>query len=180
MNIEFITLTEPTSMLVNTLNRWGNDVKLKSLSQPNHSKEELERVNVLTLEDVRRRLEYQHIFLIYLENRLIGEMSYTVDPDHLFDKELETAWISISIGEPECRGLGIGFIALTYLEEQIRKRGLQRIELGVFEFNTPALKLYKKLGYQEMGRIENFTYYDGEMRADIRMEKRIGINFPGN
>ncbi|ARJ37499.1 N-acetyltransferase [Sporosarcina sp. P21c] len=173
MNIEIMPVTEPTSMLVNTLNRWGNDVNLKSLSQPNPSKEELEREKVLTIEDVHRRLKYQHLFLIYLENQLIGEMSYTVDPEHLFRKETGTAWISISIGEPECRGKGIGFIALAYLEEQVRKRGLQRIELGVFEFNTPALKLYKKLGYQEIGRIENFTYYDGKMRADIRMEKRM-------
>ena len=173
MNIEFIPLTEPTSMHVNTLNRWGNDMNLKSLSQPNPSRAEWERENILTIEDICHRLTYQHVYLMYLENRLIGEMSYTVDPEHLLHKTSETAWISILIGEPECRGKGIGRMALEYLEEQVRKHGLTRIELGVFEFNEPALKLYKKLGYQEMGRIENFTYYEGSMRADIRMEKHI-------
>ncbi|PIC77433.1 GNAT family N-acetyltransferase [Sporosarcina sp. P19] len=171
MNIEIIPLTEPTSILVNTFNRWGNDLNLKSLSQPNPSRAELERESILTIEDICHRLKYQHVYLIYLENRLIGEMSYTVDPEHLFHKKSETAWISILIGEPECRGKGIGVMALEYLEEQVRKHGLERIELGVFVFNEPALKLYKKLGYQEIGRIENFTYYEGDMWADIRMEK---------
>ena len=173
MNIDFIQLTEPTAALVNTLNHWGNDMYLKPLTQPNPSKEALEQKNVLTIEDIIQKLEYQHTFLIYLENQLIGEMSYTVDPEHLLRKETGTAWISVSIGESAGRGKGIGFIALAYLEEQVRKHGLQRIELGVFEFNTPALKLYKRLGYQEIGRIENFTYYDGDMWADIRMEKRM-------
>ena len=173
MNIEFVTLTEPTPTLLQTLNRWGNDTYLKPLTQPNQSKEALEQEMVLTIEDMIHRMEYQHIFLIYLENRLVGEMSYTVDPDHLFENDVETAWISISIGESEARGKGIGSIALNYLEERIKQHGLKRMELGVFEFNEPAYKLYKKLGYQEIGRIENFTYYDGEMWADIRMEKKF-------
>ncbi|ARF15929.1 GNAT family N-acetyltransferase [Sporosarcina ureae] len=173
MNIKFILLTEPTPKLVNTFNRWGNDVNLKALSQPNRSKAELERETFLTIEDIRHRLEYQHVYLMYLDNRLIGEMSFTVDPGHLINKNSETAWISIVIGEPACRGKGIGMIALEYLEEQVRKYGLKRMELGVFEFNKPALKLYQKLGYQEMGRIEEFTYYEGNMWADIRMEKCV-------
>ncbi|PIC73804.1 GNAT family N-acetyltransferase [Sporosarcina sp. P17b] len=171
MTIEFVKLTEPTAALIHTLNRWGNDMYLKPLNQPNPSKEALEQEYTLTIEDVIQKLAYQHTFLIYLEDQLIGEMSYTVDPDHLLKKEPGTAWISISIGERQGRGKGIGFTALDYLEQQIKGQGLKRMELGVFEFNEPALKLYKKLGYREIGRIENFTYYEGDMRADIRMEK---------
>ena len=58
-------------------------------------------------------------------------------------------------------------------EEEIRKAGCKRIELGVFEFNEPAKKLYQKMGYAEIGRIPNFTFWQGKMWTDIRMEKYI-------
>ena len=59
-------------------------------------------------------------------------------------------------------------------EEEIKKHGLHRVELGVFEFNTQAQKLYRKLGYEEIGRIEKFTYWQDKMWMDIRMEKYLG------
>ncbi|WP_100402900.1 GNAT family N-acetyltransferase [Bacillus sp. FJAT-42315] len=57
--------------------------------------------------------------------------------------------------------------------DPVKKQGIKRIELGVFEFNKQAQKLYQKLGYKEIGRIENFTYWQGEMWTDIRMEKYV-------
>ena len=84
-----------------------------------------------------------------------------------------SAWIGISIGEASARGKGTGTQAMEYLEEQIKTQDLRRIELGVFEFNTNAMKLYEKMGYREIGRIEEFTYWQGKMWTDIRMEKRL-------
>lgn len=55
----------------------------------------------------------------------------------------------------------------------MKEQGLKRIELGVFEFNQQAQKLYQKLGYKEIGRIDNFTYWQGKMWTDIRMEKYL-------
>jgi RimJ/RimL family protein N-acetyltransferase len=125
------------------------------------------------VKSLQEQLEHQHTFLIYLQGRLIGEMDYQVDPGHLFRKERGTAWIGIIIGEDAGRGRGIGSLAMQYLEEQIRALGLKRIELGVFEFNTNAIKLYQKLGYQEFARIADFTYWEGRMWQDIRMEKYL-------
>jgi RimJ/RimL family protein N-acetyltransferase len=100
-------------------------------------------------------------------------MDYQIDPNHLYKKEPGTAWIGIIIGEEPGRGRGIGFQAIKYMEEQIKAQGLKRIELGVFEFNTSAIKLYQRLGYKEIARIKEFTFWDGKMRQDIRMEKYI-------
>jgi RimJ/RimL family protein N-acetyltransferase len=100
-------------------------------------------------------------------------MGYQVDPEHLYKKEPGTAWIGITIGEENGRGKGIGVLALQHLEEQIKVKGLKRMELGVFEFNTNAIKLYKKLGFREFARLEDFTYRDGKMWQDIRMEKYL-------
>jgi ribosomal protein S18 acetylase RimI-like enzyme len=75
------------------------------------------------------------------------------------------------IGEEVARGKGVGYQAMQYIEEQIKLHGLKRIELGVFEFNTNAIHLYQKLGYVKIARNEGFTYWQGKMWADIRMEK---------
>ena len=100
-------------------------------------------------------------------------MNYQVDPGQLYIKEPGSAWIGIDIGEESARGKGIGTQAMQYLEEQIKVQGMHRIELGVFEFNTNAIKLYKKMGFKEIARIPDFTYYQGKMWEDIRMEKRL-------
>jgi RimJ/RimL family protein N-acetyltransferase len=113
------------------------------------------------------------MYLIYANGQLVGEMNFQIDPDHLFRKEAGTAWIGIIIGEASARGKGVGTQAMQYLEEQIHNKGLKRIELGVFEFNNKAINLYTNLGYKEIGRFDNFTYWQGRMWHDIRMEKYL-------
>jgi RimJ/RimL family protein N-acetyltransferase len=173
MNIQFKKLTEPTPSIVEAFNRWENDPAIIPLTRPNKDKEDLERREKITLNDLSKRLEHHPTYLIYLDDILIGEMNYMVDPGHLYKKEAGTAWIGITIGEPQGRGKGFGNQAIQYLEEQIKMEGLARIELGVFEFNKNAMKLYRKMGYKEIGYIENFTYWEGKMWTDIRMEKYV-------
>jgi RimJ/RimL family protein N-acetyltransferase len=67
----------------------------------------------------------------------------------------------------------VGAYAIQYLKEEIKRQGLKRIELGAFEFNTNAIKLYERMGYQEIARINGFTYWKDKMWQDIRMEKYI-------
>ena len=173
MDIKFKKLTQPTIEIAECLNKWENDPLLIPLIRPNKSKEDFERRETVTVKDLEQRLEHNHIYLIYLGDQLIGEMDYLVDPKHLYKKETGTAWIDIIIGEEVGRGKGVGYLALQYLEKEIKEQGLQRIELGVFEFNTHALKLYRKAGYREIGRLQNFTYWQDKMWQDIRMEKYV-------
>ncbi|WP_261129041.1 GNAT family N-acetyltransferase [Bacillus sp. Marseille-Q3570] len=171
MSIHFNKLIEPTLSLVDTLNRWENDSALIPLTRPNKNEAELAYRRNMTMKDMTDRLEHHHIYLIYYDDKLIGEMNYMIDPGHLFKRVPGTAWIGITIGDPKGRGKGVGSQAITYLEERIRQQDLERIELGVFEFNKQAQKLYQKLGYKEIGRIQDFTYWKDRMWADIRMEK---------
>ena len=173
MDITIRKLIEPDSDVLEYLNKWENDPTLIPLIRPNRDKEALEMTEVLTVQDLEERLVHNHTYLIYLADQLIGEMDYQVDPKHVYKKEAGTAWIGIIIGEEIARGKGIGQVALQYLEEEIRKQGLRRIELGVFEFNASAIKLYQKAGYKEIGRIPDFTYWQDKMWQDIRMEKYI-------
>lgn len=173
MDLTFRKLDEPEGEVLEHLNKWENDPALIPLIRPNPDKHSLERKEILTMQDLNERLVHNRTFLIYLGDQLIGEMDYQIDPKHLYKKEPGTAWIGIIIGEEIARGKGIGQRALQYLEEDIQGQGLRRIELGVFEFNTNARKLYQKSGYLEIGRIPDFTYWNDKMWQDIRMEKHF-------
>lgn len=174
MTIRFTKVIEPNSEIVDAMNRWENNPDLVPFIRPNKNKKELEQQWQITLEEFKNRLDTQHFYLIYIDDKLVGEMNYMVDPSHLHKRAPGTAWIGITIGEESGRGKGIGFNAIQYLEEEIKKQGLTRIELGVFEYNTRAYKLYQQLGYQEIARIANFTYWNNCMWSDIRMEKYLG------
>ena len=173
MDITFKELVDPDVEVLGYRNKWENDPALIPFIRPNKDKDALELREALTIQDLQARLEHNHTFLIYMGNQLIGEMDYQIDPRHLYKKEAGTAWIGMIIGEEIARGKGIGQRALQHLEEKIKEQGLNRIELGVFEFNMNAIKLYQKAGYKEISRIPDFTYWQGKMWQDIRMEKYL-------
>lgn len=173
LNLNFTKLIEPSAEHLEALNRWENDPALIPFMRVNQNEEDIKKRTTVTLEDLQQRLEHDQTWLIHLDGKLIGEMGYQVDPRHLYKKEPGTAWIGITIGEEIGRGKGIGYLALQYLEEQIKEQGLKRIELGVFEFNKQAIRLYQKLGYHEFARIDGFTYWQGRKWQDIRMEKYL-------
>jgi len=173
MDIQFKKLTESTPEIAESFNRWENDPALVPLIRPNPNKESLEHREPVTVSKLAQRLDHDSIYLIYLHGQLVGEMNYQVDPNYLCKKEPGTAWIGIVIGEESARGKGVGFHAIRYLEEEIKRQGLKRIELGVFEFNTNAIKLYQSMEYKEIARIDGFTYWADKMWQDIRMEKYI-------
>lgn len=171
--VHFEELVDPTPEIAEVIHRWENDPELVPFIRPNRTKEDLEETNLVTIATLRERLKHVRMYLIYRGDRLIGKVSYQVDPDQLFKKETGSAWIGIVIGEPEERGRGVGAQAMRYLEEQIAAEGLQRIELGVFEYNKPAIALYRKMDYREIAHIEDFTYWQGRLWEDIRMEKYL-------
>jgi RimJ/RimL family protein N-acetyltransferase len=173
MNIAFSKLTQPTAEIAECFTRWENDPALIPFMRPNQNQEDLDKREIITVESMIERLTHHHTYLIHLDDQPVGEINYTVDPAHLYKKESGTAWVGITIGEEAGRGKGLGYLAMQYLEEQIKLAGYRRIELGVFEFNQNAIRLYQKSGYSEIGRINNFTYWQGKMWQDIRMEKYI-------
>jgi RimJ/RimL family protein N-acetyltransferase len=171
MDINFEKLTQPTPEIAAFFSTWENDPLLIPLTRPNLNEEDLLGRKPVSVDDLLERIKHSHTYLIYAQGELVGEMDYKVDPAYVYKKIRGTAWIGITIGEESGRGKGIGHHALRYLEGQIKSAGLNRIELGVFEFNIRAVKLYQKSGYKEIARIKDFTYWQGKMWHDIRMEK---------
>jgi len=173
LNIDFVKLTTPTPEIAAAFTRWETDPALIPLTHPNPNAEALLRTDTVSIDELEKRIVRKQIYLIHLQDQLIGAIDYQVNPTYLYKKDADTAWLGIVIGEETARGRGIGAQALRYIETQIKLAGIKRIELGVFEFNTRAIKLYQKVGYQEIGRINDFTYWQGKMWQDIRMEKYL-------
>lgn len=173
MNFHFTKLVEPSEEIAATFTRWENDPAVIPFLRVNKDQDALEKRKIITVESLAERLKDHQIFLIHLNDKLVGEVNFMIDPAILYKKETGTAWIGINIGEEAARGMGVGSAALLYLEQQIHLAGYKRIELGVFEFNRNAIKLYQKSGYTEIGRLDDFTYWQGKMWQDVRMEKYL-------
>lgn len=173
MDLEFRKLTQPSEEIAEAFHRWENDPRLAHLIRVHQDQASLDKIITITIKDLDEWLGRKQIYLIYLQGQLVGEVEFQVDPKHLYKKDVGTAWIGILIGEEIARGKGIGQLALAHIESEIKLLGLPRMELGVFEFNINAIRLYEKVGYQEIGRIPNFTFWQGRLWADIRMEKFV-------
>jgi ribosomal protein S18 acetylase RimI-like enzyme len=48
------------------------------------------------------------------------------------------------------------------------------VDLGVFKGNTPAFRLYERLGFFEIGRTEDLFRVDGQSITDISMTLKVG------
>lgn len=72
-------------------------------------------------------------------------------------KPCELGVIHVLGVHPDCFRKGIGEKLLNGLSEYACKNKIKAIRLDVFKINTPAVKLYEKLGFLRMGEIEMFV-----------------------
>ncbi len=98
----------------------------------------------------------------WIENRLIGICNI----DRNFEsrkRELHTGIFGISVNK-NYRGEGIGYeLAKITIEEAKKKiKGLRMVILDVYEPNTAARSLYKKLSFIEAGMIPQACFYRGQ------------------
>ena len=98
-------------------------------------------------------------------DRLIGNISLMrINP---IDR---TAELGIAIGDQEYQGKGFGTEAVEMiLEYGFNTLNLQRIWLGVHDFNERAQKSYAKAGFIEEGRKRRAHFIDGEYSDEIIM-----------
>jgi RimJ/RimL family protein N-acetyltransferase len=76
---------------------------------------------------------------------------------------MQVGWLGIGIGERQYWGKGYGSeatrLALKFAFHEIN---LHRVQLTVFSYNTRAIKLYEKLGFQREGVFREFLHRDGQ------------------
>lgn len=67
----------------------------------------------------------------------------------------ETDMMNLAV-HPEFRRRGIGEKLVAALEDVLRQRGSKALTLEVRASNAPAIALYEKLGFQQVGRRPNY------------------------
>ncbi len=71
-----------------------------------------------------------------------------------FSPDLKWVFVELLAVAEEGRGKGIGRQLMACLEEEARSRGMDGIWLDTFSFQAPDF--YRRLGYREFGRIDDY------------------------
>jgi len=130
-------------------------------------KEELGYVRRL-LKDIERKRAVA--LIVEIDRKILG--AGEVKKAEL-DASRHTGNLGVALRK-EARGLGIGErLAKSLIREAKKRLNLKIAKLEVFANNKPAYKLYKKLGFKEVGRIENGNYYYGKYVDNIIMVKYL-------
>lgn len=75
-----------------------------------------------------------------------------------------TAWIGIGIGEPAYQGKGYGREAMALvIDYGFAELNLHRIQLNVYSYNTPAIRVYEALGFQREATLRQSVQRDGNV-----------------
>lgn len=87
-----------------------------------------------------------------------------------FDWKNRSVKMGIVIGKQENQSKGYGSEAILLLQQFVFDRlNLNRLELGVHDFNQKAYKCYLKCGFKEEGRLRQKYYLNGQYSDLINM-----------
>jgi RimJ/RimL family protein N-acetyltransferase len=101
---------------------------------------------------------------------LVGRLSLMRDP-HPASSHVADLGLMVAMGY---RRLGIGTALMEAAESWARESKIEKLELHVFPYNTAAIALYEKLGYEREGlRKEHYTRSGGRRLDVILMAKLI-------
>lgn len=120
----------------------------------------------------RRRTEfsYENAFLAEVDGQVAGFVHLFAIPPNAVPSEAELAamdpvirplaeldvpgsyYVAALAVLPGQRARGIGTRLMTFADERARQLGHHRMSVAVYERNTAALRLYRRLGYREVGR----------------------------
>ncbi|WP_299317575.1 N-acetyltransferase [uncultured Maribacter sp.] len=75
---------------------------------------------------------------------------------------------------PECKGIGIGKLALKDIIKRIEERGKTKMFLSVIDTNENAISFYKKLGFEFHSKTTlDIPYFKEELKGMHRMVKEF-------
>ena len=97
-------------------------------------------------------------FVAEEEGRIVGWCDVTPGSAAVGTAHVGRLGMGVLIGY---RGRKVGRRLIHATIEKARMLGLEKIELGVFSSNEPALALYRSLGFQEEGRKKRGRFVDG-------------------
>lgn len=126
---------------------------------------------IIDMEEERRWFERTvKTGMFYLVARVEGKVAGGASIYPKTDKRAHVAEFGIFICEGY-RNSGLGTAITEEFIEIAKKRGFEILQLSVFANNKRALKVYKKCGYKEIGRLSrDIKFPDGEYTDRILLE----------
>ena len=110
------------------------------------------------------------VFVAEVGGAVVGRLSLARDPH---PSSRNVADLGIMVGESQC-GQGIGRRLLDEAVGWARMSGILKLELHVFPWNEPALRLYESFGFEREGYRKDHYERDGEYVDAILMAYRVG------
>lgn len=108
--------------------------------------------------ELRQMLETMAVFGAELPDGSLGGLNAFFRNDG--HKERHRGWMVQVYVRPEHRGSGMSKALCEHLIEHAREKVIQ-IHLGVWAENEPAIRLYKKLGFETYGTEPRYLYVNG-------------------
>ena len=99
------------------------------------------------------------------DNRVVGYIGTQSSID-------ETDVMNVAV-HPDWRRQGVAENLITHLIQELKKRGSHALMLEVRASNTPAIALYEKLGFQQVGLRKNYYRNPKEDALILRKEWEI-------
>lgn len=103
------------------------------------------------------------IFIALYDGKAVGTAALLAKDQATF----ELAKMAVS---PTVQGKGFGYMIADHALEHARKMGAQRVYLESNTILTPAISLYRKLGFTELSESDEASPYS---RCNIQMEKLL-------
>ena len=100
-----------------------------------------------------------------VEGRVVGSANFLRGR---WKKNAHTAELGVAL-LAEFRGLGIGEALMRAGIDWARHVGVRKLKLGVFASNERAVRLYRKLGFTEEGRLREDVILDGRPDDELLM-----------
>ena len=87
------------------------------------------------------------------------------------DFEHATASVGVLIAKKENRRSGFASQAISFIEEEARKLGIERLISTIFPGNKASIQLFEKCGFQKIGKSDDTYFIDGEYIEALLFDK---------
>ncbi|MEG0254055.1 MAG: GNAT family protein [Vagococcus sp.] len=144
--------------------QWRNDIDVMSSTSPELDQFTLEETESFIKGILVSETSRSYMIVTKDDNKTVGIISLIN-----INRKDQSAECIIDIGEKEKWGQKIGQNSLKLLmNTAFNEWNLHRLMLQVFSFNTRAISMYEKLGFQLEGTLRE-AFYRGGMWHDIKI-----------
>ena len=162
-----LTSEEPDS-LAKMESRWQRDSEFIRLADGDPirltSEKKIKEWSEKKIEEGPTPERYPFSVRTLAEDKLIGFFGLYVDLIH------SEAWVGIGIGDREFWGKGYGTDMMKLcLQYAFLELGVQRVSLGLHEYNPRALRSYEKAGFRLEGRTRQDMMREGKRTDTLWM-----------